>query len=289
MRAVPCSASKWLATGLALSAAQTRAGSGDPLEVPGSQILKLEEIAEKLSRALVDDHAVGLGDPLQPRREVRRVADDVALLRLSGPQKIADHHVPCRDADPHVQRGACRRIQLGRGGDDRERRADRVLGVLFVSLRIAEVGEHAVAHVFGDEAAVGRDEASAACVIGCEDLPHVLGVEPRGKRGRADEIDNHHSEMTALGGGRFCDPCRRRPRERRCPEACARQLFNRGQQPAAMPHRDYAKLLEVFRRQLSKNLQVDGILAKCSLVMTETEPAEPIANLHSSFPNKTTQ
>ena len=77
-------------------------GSRDPLEVPGSQILKLEEIAEKLSRALGDDHAVWLGDPLQPRREVRRVADDATLLRLSGPQKIADHHDPRRDADPDM-------------------------------------------------------------------------------------------------------------------------------------------------------------------------------------------
>ena len=69
---------------------QSRPGqrrSGEPLEVPRSEILKLEEIAEKLSRALGDDHAVGLGDRLQPRREVRRVADDAALLRLSGPEK----------------------------------------------------------------------------------------------------------------------------------------------------------------------------------------------------------
>ncbi len=107
--------------------------SGDPLEVPRSEILKLEEIAEKHSRALGDDHAVGFGDPLQPRREVRRVADDAALLRLSGPQKIADHHDPRRDADPHVQRGARRRGQLGRGGDDRERRAHCVLGVVLVA------------------------------------------------------------------------------------------------------------------------------------------------------------
>ena len=264
-------------------------GFRDPLDVARSEVLKLEETAEKFSRALGDDHAVGFGDPLQPRREVRRVADDATLLRLAGPEKIADHHDSRRDAHPHVQGCACRRDQLGRGGDDRERRAHRVLGVLLVSLRIAEVGEHAVAHVLGDEAAVRGDEAGAACVIGCEDVSHVLGIELRGKRGRSDEIDNHHGEMTAFGGGRFCDPCRHRPRDRRCREACARQLFNRGQQPAAMPHRGDAEVLEVFRRQLSKNLQVDGVLAKCSLVLTETEPAEPIGDLHSRFPNKTMQ
>ena len=188
-----------------------------------------------------------------------------------------------------MQRGACRRVQLGRGGDDRERRAHRVLGVVLVSLRIAEVGEHAVAHVFGDEAAVGRDEAGAAFVIGREDFSHVLGIEPRGKRGRADEIDKHHGEMTAFGGGRFSDPCRRRPRDRRCRDACPRQLFNRSQQPAAMPDRDDAKFLEVFRRQLWKNLQVDRILAKRSLVLTEAEPSQPIANVHGLSPNNTRQ
>ena len=51
-----------------------------------------------------------------------------------------------------------------------------------------------------------------------------------------------------------------------------------------MPHRDDAKLLEIFQRQLGKNLQVDGILAKRSLVLAETEPAEPIADLHGRFP-----
>jgi hypothetical protein len=47
-------------------------------------------------------------------------------------------------------------------------------------------------------------DASAAFVIGRNDLSHVLGFEPRGKRGRADEIDNHHREMTAFGGVGRC-------------------------------------------------------------------------------------
>ena len=36
------------------------------------------------------------------------------------------------------------------------------LGVVRVRLRIAEIGEYAVAHVFGDEAAIALDELAAA-------------------------------------------------------------------------------------------------------------------------------
>jgi hypothetical protein len=57
-------------------------------------------------------------------------------------------------------------LQFRRRLDDREPGLDGALGVVFVRLRIAEIGEHAVAHVFGDEAAVACDQRSAAFLIG---------------------------------------------------------------------------------------------------------------------------
>ena len=71
---------------------------------------------------------------------------------------------------------------------------------MLMRLRIAEIGEHAVAHVFGDEAALARDLGRAAFVIGRDDAPHVLGIEPRGKRGRAEEVAKHDCQLAALGG-----------------------------------------------------------------------------------------
>ena len=133
-----------------------------PLRSLRAEVRKLEQVAEQSSRALGDDDAVGLGDALQPRGEVRRVADDAALLRLSRTEQIADDDDPGRDPDAHMQRRAGGRLQLRRGLDDREPRPHGALGVVLVRLRIAEIGEHAVAHVFGDEAAVARDQARAA-------------------------------------------------------------------------------------------------------------------------------
>ena len=101
---------------------------------------------------------VRLGDRLQPRGEVRRLADDAALLRLPRSDEIADHHEPGRDPDPHVQGRAGRGDELRRRLDDGEPGPHGALGVMLVRLGIAEIGEHAVAHVFGDEAAVALDQ-----------------------------------------------------------------------------------------------------------------------------------
>src|SRR5438105_1926241 len=62
---------------------------GDTLEVPTPEVLKLEQSAEKPSRALGDDNHVWLGDPLQTRREVRRFAHNAALLRFARSDQIA--------------------------------------------------------------------------------------------------------------------------------------------------------------------------------------------------------
>ena len=66
--------------------------SGDTLEVFGTEVLKVEQVAEKFSRAFGDDHHVRLSDALQARCKVRRLADDAALLRLPRPYQVADDH-----------------------------------------------------------------------------------------------------------------------------------------------------------------------------------------------------
>ena len=66
----------------------------------------------------------------------------------------------------------------------------------------AEIGENAIAHELGHKAVVAGDDARAVVPIGADDPPHVLGIEPRRERGRADEIAKHHGELAPLGGAR---------------------------------------------------------------------------------------
>ena len=90
---MPASPDKWRrcpAKGLeaALNRAGPQRGPGmywlrDALDFLGPEVLKLEQIAEELPRALRDDDCVWLGNPLQTCRKVRRIADDASLLCLS--------------------------------------------------------------------------------------------------------------------------------------------------------------------------------------------------------------
>jgi hypothetical protein len=60
--------------------------------------------------------------------------------------------------------------------------ANCALGIVFMCLGVAEIGENAVTHVFCDEATIPLDQFGAAAVIGSNNAPHVLGVEPHRQR-----------------------------------------------------------------------------------------------------------
>jgi hypothetical protein len=77
--------------------------AGDALEVLKSEIGKFEEIAEQSARAVGDHGHVRLGQRLQARRQVRRVADNRLLLGGTRPDQIAHHDKPGRNADTHLQ------------------------------------------------------------------------------------------------------------------------------------------------------------------------------------------
>jgi hypothetical protein len=68
-----------------------------------------------------------------------------------------------------------------------------------VCARVAEIGQHAVAHELGNEAVVGRHHSRAGSLIGEDDLAHVLGIKFGGQPGRAHKVTEHHGELAALG------------------------------------------------------------------------------------------
>ena len=66
-------------------------------------------------------------------------------------------------------------------------------------LRIAEIDQHPVAHVFGDKAVKAADRIGDGVVVGADQLAQILRVKTRRERGRADEIAEHHRQLAALG------------------------------------------------------------------------------------------
>ena len=173
------------------STAQASTGSARPLTSCRPSAAQLEQIADQPAGGRSNDHGPRLGQSpaaAPPGSASRRPPP--APAKAPSPIEIADHDEPGGDADAHLQR-------LGGGDaahrlDHREAGAHRALGIVFVGARKAEINQHAVAHVFGDEAVEAAHRRRHAAVIGADHLAQLLGIEPRRQCRRADQVAEHH-------------------------------------------------------------------------------------------------
>ena len=165
-----------------------------------TEIGEIEQPADLPARCFADDQRVRRGQALQPGGEVRRLADDPALLRGALADQIADHGEPGGDAEPHAQILSCR--QSADRLDHRQPGPHRPLGIVLMRLRIAEIDQHPVAHVFGDKAVEAADRLADRAVVVADQLAQILRVMTGRERGRADQVAEHHRELPAFGFGR---------------------------------------------------------------------------------------
>lgn len=114
--------------------------------------LQLESAAEQPPRRLCDHDAPWLGQRLQPRGQVGRIADDRLLLRRALPDEIADHDNAGRDADADLKPILRAGIEFRDNRQNVQARPDGSFRVLLMRSGKTEIREHAVAHEFGDEA-----------------------------------------------------------------------------------------------------------------------------------------
>jgi hypothetical protein len=124
---------------------------GDALELLRPEVPKLKQIADKLSRIISYDYGVRLRNALQARSQIWCLANDCLLLSSAQPNQIAYHDQASSRADTDLQR--LRTTQLADRFNDRQPSSDRALCVILVRLRVPEVDQLAVTHVFGDETA----------------------------------------------------------------------------------------------------------------------------------------
>jgi hypothetical protein len=112
----------------------------DALERPRSEILEVEHAADQAPGGVGDDHAAGLGQDLQPRGQVRRIADDDLLAGGTLPDEAADHDQAGRDPDARRERLPGRRQEPANSTGDRQTRPHGALGVVLVRAGPAEAG-----------------------------------------------------------------------------------------------------------------------------------------------------
>ena len=171
---------------------------GDALDLDGAEIAVLEEIADQPARACGDDDRVRLGQGLQAGGEVRRFADDRLFLRRAFADQIADDDQPGGNPDPRLELGGFD-IEAADSVDDAQPGSNRPLGIILMRPRVAEIDEHAVAHIFGDKTIEPGDHLSDDPMIRGDDLAQILRIEACRKLRRADQIAEHHRQLPPLG------------------------------------------------------------------------------------------
>ena len=256
---------------------------GETLDLVPAERAQLEPIANQPARGRGDHHRGGLGQRLQSRGQVRRLADHRLLLCGTFADEIADHDQPGGDADADLELAASGCVEPSDIGADVEAGAHRALGIVFVGARIAEINQHAVAHVFGDEPVEAAHRFRCAAVIGADHLAQLLGIEPRCHRRRADQIAEHHRQLPALRRRAGCGL--------RCRDVCSitkpgAKGGNRFQHRAAMTNRGDAEILQIIGGQARQQFGADVVLLEGGRILLEPQRPQPLGNVQLRLPRQ---
>ena len=159
-------------------------------------VLDHEQPGHQALRRGGDHHRVGRGRVLHARRDVRGLAEDLAVVR--------DHDRPGVQTDAH---GQARPVPGGEGGverlqgvHDRQARPDRPFRVVLARGGPAEVDEQTIAEFPGDVAAEAPDGAGGSLLVLRDEDTQLLGVELLREWRRADQVAEQNGQLPALPG-----------------------------------------------------------------------------------------
>jgi hypothetical protein len=170
-----------------------------------AKILAVEETGDEPARRAADHHGIWLGDRLQPRGDVWRLAECESLGR-SAFTNLAHDDEPGMNADAcldgrHAIRLPARSIAGSKCRDNVQAGLHRAARIVLVRLRIAEVDEQSVAEILRDLPFEAVNDRGTGALIVAHDCSPVFGIESLGQRRRPDQIAEHHGKLAALAGG----------------------------------------------------------------------------------------
>jgi hypothetical protein len=164
----------------------------DALQLHSTEVVIFEQVADEPASARGDDDGVGLGQGLQTRGEIGRIAGNIVLDDLA-----ADNNQPGGDPDPRVKLFGL--IQLRHPIDQHQPASRGALGIVLVRPRISKINQNSVSHIAGDKSVKALDNLCDAAMVRADDPAQILGIEPRGQGRRAHQIAEHHRQLPALG------------------------------------------------------------------------------------------
>jgi hypothetical protein len=142
------------------------------------------------------DHRARLGQDLDARGNIRRVAENFAVrLHDDRPGLDPDARFELRRAF-----GGVPGVEVGERRLDDERGAHCALGVVLLRLRIAEERHQPVAEPFQHVAAEAGHRLRRLIEICVDEVAPVFRVQLRSEARRSDEVAEHYRDRSALGG-----------------------------------------------------------------------------------------
>jgi hypothetical protein len=166
------------------------------------QVFQVKRVPHQPCRHGTDDHHIGRGEGLEPRREVGRFPERQMLVPLTTSHH--PHHDRARvDAEPHGELNPVLRRQTGiQGGDGLDNAQTGVhgaSGIVFVSRGVAKIDQQPIAEVLGDVAFVTLDDFGRCFLVGADDRTQVFRVELAGELCGAHEVAEHHGKLSPFG------------------------------------------------------------------------------------------
>jgi hypothetical protein len=143
-------------------------------------------------------------------------------------------------------------------------------GVVLMGMRITKVHEDTIPHVSGNEPTEVVHGLGDAFLIGRNDLAQVLRVHAGGKRGRTDQVREHHRDLAAFG---FVPCARFGPRHKLGRGGgLSGKLGNRPEQSPAISKKHDPKLfLEILVREVWKDRKIDSVFGKAIRILGQSE------------------
>jgi hypothetical protein len=162
--------------------------AADAFQSSWTDRLQVEGRPQKTSRRFADQHCTRHGERLQSGCQVRSLTDNPPLLCLAGAGQIADDDEPGADPDANLKLGSQAQLHRRDSFDQRQTGSDRSLAIVLVRLRIAEISQYSIAHIFGDKSLETRHCLGHTSEVRTDYNAKILRIEARGQRGRVDEV-----------------------------------------------------------------------------------------------------
>jgi hypothetical protein len=181
----------------------------DPiLNADRTEFAKFKERLGRFVHGAADENRAGLGDALQARRDIHRIAERGVLHSQIGADAADDDRAGMQP-DSHAQRNAQARFEIGVDALERglhpERGAHRACRIVLVRNRRAEECHDPVAQHFVNRSFVFVDFAGECFERAVNEIVNLFGIEFFGDGGKAADVGEENGDVAAFPFDLFAD------------------------------------------------------------------------------------